>query len=86
MKLKINICYKTQNGTELPSFEEALLADCLEQAEFYLEGYKVIKIVAALHENFAFARRAGEENETIGPSESDNDSQAESLDSDIRSS
>lgn len=68
-KLKIQLYYKTELGTELPSYEEAVIADCLEKMEsVYLDTWKVKKIATALNDYFLFFEREilvkEEDNET----------------------
>lgn len=69
-KLKIQLHYKTERGTELPSYEEAVIADCLEKMEnVYLDTWKVKEIATALNDYFLFSEREilveEENNETI---------------------
>lgn len=57
-KYKIQINYRTEQGTLFSSYDEAVLADCLEKSETYLEGYKIAKIVKHICDNFSIQERA----------------------------
>jgi hypothetical protein len=59
MKTKINIIYRTEKGTEYPSYEEAIIADAIEKIpDLYMEGYRIKEITKALVNQFTFSERA----------------------------
>ena len=59
-KYKIKIIYKTENGTEFPTFQEALVADRLEKSALYLQNYILKDIVKLLCDQFYIKEKKDE--------------------------
>lgn len=56
---KVQIIYRTEKGTEYPSYEEATIADAIEKIpDLYMEGYRIKEVTKALVNQFTFSERA----------------------------